>query len=228
MFSPNRPRWSPPYEGDPFSRTIKLSGCDSWLDDNRVPSEGPLDMVETAKVLGALVDLQYDVRHPEKGRSTGFGKDTVVHARSDLAPQEQRITIAHELGHVYIDKVLLSGTYNNDDETFSEYFGHSAVIPRAALDHLSTIDPTTISSLATNHDVTEDAVIRRLMYAEKLPPKVMIQTETVKTIGCLGCTSYGYVNCKDHAVDDLTVLDFEDRTINVSSLKCREVVFREK
>lgn len=142
-----------------------------------------------------------------------------MHARANLSAQEQRITIAHELGHVYINKVLLAGSYTNYDETFSEYFGHAAVIPSAAIDEISGVDTSSISSLATNHDVTEDIVIRRLMYAEKLPPKLLIQTATVRTIGCLGCTSYGYVNCNDHALDSQTVFDFEDQPFNVKNLE---------
>lgn len=208
----DRPRWRPPYGGESFETTIRASRCESWISEERVPSTGPLNLEATAAKLDARVDLEYDSRNLEKGRTTDVWTDAVVHARSNLSRKEQRITIAHELGHMYMEKVLFSATLNNDDEIFCEYFGHSLAVPKPAIEVVADADAVTIVELADEHEVSEEAVILRLMFAKKLPPKLRVRSSNHETICCLGCGSYGYVDCNDFAADDAPLIDFSGYT----------------
>jgi Zn-dependent peptidase ImmA (M78 family) len=226
----HRPRWQPPYEGEGYERTFLKSGVVKWVEENRVPPDGPLNMEATAAVLGAEVDLDYGTDHLEKGRTTGTWDDLVVHARSDLSPGERRITIAHELGHVYLSKVLFAGDYSTHAEVFSEYFGHELAMPARKFEKLASVNESTVIALARQYGLSEEAVITQLTFAGKLPRKLIIrketineetgQYETVDNVHCFACNVYSHEACENIPKEQLRILDFWRVEVDISPGIC--------
>lgn len=230
-----RPRWQPPYEGGGYEETLRKTGAEQWIEENRVPPAGPLDMRATAAIMGATVDLEYDA--PGQGRTTGTWDDIVVHARKDLTPGEQRITIAHELGHVYMSKVLFSGDMSNDAEVFSEYFGHELALPKSHLEEINEPNELTILELAKSYGISERAVVVQLMFAGKLPEQLIVRLkrehpktgtmEIVDEICCFGCATYSYKPCLSSPEDNLETLDFSGLEIDFDSMRCKQELLQE-
>lgn len=230
-----RSRWQPPYEGEGYEETLRKTGAEQWIEENRVPPTGPLDMRATAAILGATVDLEYEA--PEQGRTTGVWDDIIVHARKDLTPGEQRITIAHELGHVYMSKVLFSGDLSNDSEVFSEYFGHELALPKSHLEEINEPNEPTILELAKSYGISERAAVVQLMFTGKLPEQLIVRLkredsetgamELVDEICCFGCVTYAYKPCLSSPTDELKTLDFSSLEIDFDSMRCKQELLKE-
>lgn len=177
---------------------MALTGARRWITLFRSPSRGKLDIQATADNMGVPVTLDLDEMSPHGITKGLFQEDgeLTIQLRPDLRDGEKRLTMGHEMGHIFLWRALgyVSNEFSATEENFCEEFGREVALPVGELSHIEAVEETTILELMKEHGVSLQCVVFQLMKAGKLPQKIGIDSR----IGSVENPEYAYKACRNY------------------------------
>ncbi len=136
----------------------------TWIKD---VVDGLIELYQTRNVYELLsvldiILIRIDLPDGEKGRFLrDMFNNEYIFISSNLTKQEEKIVIAHELGHLILHTSLTTSYYNNNHllvknkiEKEANIFAAELLIP----DYIETCEDTTFQQLACSLEVTEELI----------------------------------------------------------------------
>jgi hypothetical protein len=161
-----------------------------WIKEVRTETGGKLDMQATADSLGIPLVLGTAVIDGEEvfsdGCITGLGEKTglepiAIYVGPDMHIENQLLTFGHEVGHLFLEKVVGLWTHtrgrNFDVENFCEYFGREMVVSHDELKVVNPLNQEAITELMARYGASHQTIIFQLIMAGKLPTRVVLDSE---------------------------------------------------
>ena len=156
-------------------------GAEAWIKRNVVYKDGAVDINATSLNMG--IPVHYSLTGLPDSEVFGLAATTGIINRSEPieiflsdTPHhlvDRNASFGHELGHVFLDKMLgVCSLGNINEERFCDYVGLMVAVPDAEIESLGEISEASIMMLAERLGVSQGTVIERLMRLEKLPPRV--------------------------------------------------------
>ncbi|MGY4893683.1 MAG: ImmA/IrrE family metallo-endopeptidase [Candidatus Saccharimonadota bacterium] len=184
-------------------------GAHSWIKRNVVYKDGAVDIDGTSLNMG--IPVHYSLTGLPDSEVFGLAATTGIINKNEPVEiflsdtphhlADRNASFGHELGHVFLDKMLgVCSIGNINEERFCDYVGLMIAIPDTEIEALGEISGASIMMLAEQLNVSHGTVIERLMRLEKLPPRVAyditlsIDTDNpyykgkvVRSVICLPC-----------------------------------------
>lgn len=226
------------------SALMAITNARKWIELVREPRDGPLDIEGTAENMG--IPLEYGETYIGASGETHWRDEksnipTSIVLCDGRKIESQRLTMGHEMGHVFLSTVLGAphgGPIDYSVENFCEAFGQEVVLPSAAVTGVGDAGRAEIESFQLSYGIELQDTIIQLMRNRRLPPKVQVDTripivknplfsgKVDRVTACLDCFDSlpdGLLEGLIPDSDGLPVFDFTDQESALSFRWCRDV-----
>ena len=207
----------------------KFLGVDKFIEEIRVPQEGPLDINATAEAIDIPVYIDETIRN-HAVISGLHDKDSPIEIRISEFSNEKTLSFAHEVGHflLYLEGHNNKYTYNIE-ESFCEYFGRKLSMPNVDGLIIEDISGELLEDLSKEYQVRVSSLAIWLMEKGVFPEQLIIDTrnpasdnpdysqKVTRHILCLKC-EYGI--CEDRGIqyegESIPLLDLTSHELGKS------------